>query len=65
MAVDPISGEVFVPAGGALAGSVCPNGCILVFADIAAVPEPPSLTLMMTAFAGLAGLVWSRRRRQS
>jgi hypothetical protein len=65
VAVDPISGEVFVPTGGAVAGSVCPNGCILVFADIAAVPEPASLTLIMTAFVGFAGLVWSRRRRQS
>lgn len=62
VAVDPISGEVFVPAGGALAGSVCPSGCILVFADV---PEPASLSLMMTAFAGLAGFAWSRRRRQS
>jgi PEP-CTERM motif len=63
VAVDPVSGEVFVPAGGAVAGSVCPNGCILVFANVAAVPEPGSLTLIMTAFAGLAGLIWHRRRQ--
>jgi PEP-CTERM motif len=65
VAVDPISGEIFVPTGGVVAGSVCPLGCVLVFAQAAAVPEPASLTLMMTAFAGFAGLVWSRRRRQS
>jgi len=81
VSVDPISGEAFVPVGafvpypnppggwGTTPGSAAAcglaignKGCILVFANV---PEPASLTLMMTAFAGLAGLVWSRRRRQS
>lgn len=67
VAVDPVTGEVFVPAGGGSPnpGSVCPNGCILVFAQTAAaVPEPASLTLVITAIAGFAGIAW-RRRRQS
>ncbi len=72
--VDPFNGDVFV----ALAGTAGPNGvnpcpasfanpgCIAVFGQaVVAAPEPASLTLMMTAFAGFAGLVWSRRRRRS
>jgi hypothetical protein len=78
VACDPISNECFVPVGGFTpytAGgttgwgtspgstAACGNnlGCVLVFA---VVPEPGSLSLMVTALAGLTGLVW-RRRRQS
>ena len=68
VAVDPLTGDVYVPYGGGPAnpGSVCPNGCIAVFADVPAVPEPASSSLMLTALAGLgvASLFW-RRRRQS
>jgi hypothetical protein len=60
VAVDPISGEVFVPAGGAVAGSLCPNGCILVFADV---PEPGLPTLIASALVGFTGFAWWRRRR--
>jgi DNA-binding beta-propeller fold protein YncE len=61
VAVDPVSGEVFVPEGGAplITNSACPQGCIAVFA---LVPEPASLSLMATGFAGLAGVAWRRRR---
>jgi hypothetical protein len=66
--VDPFNGDVFVPLAGTTAVNPCPTslGCIAVFGQAAvAAPEPASLTLMMTAFVGFAGLVWSRRRRQS
>ena len=44
VAVDPISGEIFVPLAGStstVANPICPNGCIAVFADnsVAAVPD--------------------------
>jgi hypothetical protein len=53
VSVDPISGQVFVPFGAVAGNDICPNGCIGVFAEIAAVPEPESYAMM------LAGLDWS------
>jgi hypothetical protein len=67
VAADPVTGDVYVPFGGGPAnpGSVCPDGCIAVFADVAAVPEPASLSVMLTALAGLGliSLFWRRHRQ--
>ena len=67
VAADPVTGDVYVPFGGGPAnpGSVCPNGCIAVFADVAAVPEPGSLPLLMAGVAGLMGLAVRRRLQKS
>jgi hypothetical protein len=62
IAVDPFSGDVFVPlAGTTLAGSntLCPNGCVAVYG---VVPEPGSLPLFLSAAALLVGLGARRRR---
>ena len=64
VAVDPVSGEVFVAFGASVAGNpdpVCPAGCVAVFA--VQVPEPAALTVMGFALAALAGC--TRRLRRS
>jgi hypothetical protein len=60
VAVDPVSGEIFVPFGGVAGNTVCPNGCIAVYA---LVPEPGSLSVLAVSLIGLAGFVSYRRRR--
>ena len=61
VAVDPISGEVFVPFPGLAGNNLCPNGCVAVFA--VAAPEPPSLWLIMVAVLGLGVVSLQRRLR--
>jgi len=60
ISVDPISGEVFLPVAAGAANTVCPQGCIEVFA----VPEPSSLLLLL-AGAGVMGFAVTRRRSES
>ena len=63
IAVDPLTGDVFVPLAGNTStvggNTACAGGCVAVFA--AAVPEPETLSLMAAGLALLAG--WGRRRR--
>lgn len=62
VAVDPISGEVFVPLGADPKNTICPNGCIGVYSDtVAAIPEPSTWAMMILGFAAV-GLVAYRRR---
>jgi PEP-CTERM motif len=64
VAVDPISGEVFVPFGADPTNTICPNGCIAVFADnaIAAIPEPSTWAMMILGFAGVGFMAYRRRK---
>jgi hypothetical protein len=65
VAVDPISGEVFVPFGSDPSNTICPNGCIGVFADngVSAVPESPTWAMMFLGFIGVGFLAYRRRNQ--
>ena len=62
VAVDPISGEVFVPFGASATDTVCPSGCIAVFSDV---PEPSTWAMMILGFAGVGFMAYRRSRNQN
>ena len=63
VSVDPITGEIFVPFAANAANTVCPNGCIAVFAETtSAVPEPSTWAMMLLGFLGLAFAFRTKRR---
>ncbi len=65
VSVDPVTNEVFVPYGGVPSNSVCPEGCVAVFAPtLAAAPEPSTWAMTFLGFAGL-GFAGFRRARAS
>ena len=61
VAVDPISGEVFVATAATTAFANCSSGCIGVFAA-RQVPEPESLLLLAIGFTAWAGVALRGRR---
>ena len=63
VAVDPVSGEAFVPFAGIAGNTVCPGGCIAVFSpEATSVPEPPALPLFAAGLFGVLGWAGLRRR---
>lgn len=68
VAVDPFNGEIFVPLEGTTGANVdtlCPNGCVAVFATAQAVPEPASYALIGSAVIGMLGIGGALRRTRS
>jgi hypothetical protein len=63
VAVDPISGQVFVPFGADPTNTFCPNGCIAVFADnVSGVPEPSTWAMMILGFCGIGFMAYRRKQ---
>lgn len=65
VAVDPISGEVFMPFGASSANHICPSGCIGVFAPalVGPVPEPATDAMILEGLVFLGFAVRRRTRR--
>jgi hypothetical protein len=59
IAVDPGNGDVYVPLPADPSNTVCPQGCVAVYANN--LPEPPTLPVFAAAIAGLA--IFGLRRR--
>lgn len=69
VAVDPLNGEIFVPLEGSIPGgatdTLCPDGCIAVFAETSSVPEPGSLAMLLIGLLVTLGIAVRRRGRVS
>ena len=60
VAVDPLTGEIFVPIPGSASNTACVGGCVAAF-DL--VPEPPSLPLLLAGLFIVLGLHLRSRKR--
>ena len=60
VAVDPFTGDIYVPLEGTTSTGIdtlCPLGCVAVFG----IPEPGSLPVLVVGLAGLIGLAVRRQ----
>ena len=63
VAVDILNGNIFVPLTGTADDTLCPGGCVAVFAEV---PESNSLPVLAVALGGLVAMVgWRRLGRPS
>jgi hypothetical protein len=62
VSVDPLTGEIFLPLSANGKPSVCPDGCVEVFALSTAVPESSTWAMMLLGFLGLAFAFRTKRR---